>query len=230
MCRLACVTWCVSISLHWSRSSRRKLNTNHENRSHVFWQPYRSTFLHDTFKHGYYVRRWINLNMSSKPAINKKRMLLALVAVVGLGGVVLSVATVIMMICPGPKTRNEKAFLTALLQGDEQTAVAYLSPQLMREVEQQCPDKMVTRCIDDLPVSGWGEPEEIHFVVGSGSRNTTLYHMFWSNRRGPISVVLISTGDDNNPLILGWRGFILSEDEEQDGFLLRGTRTDNAFP
>ncbi|MCZ7545225.1 MAG: hypothetical protein M5R40_17630 [Anaerolineae bacterium] len=130
-----------------------------------------------------------------------------------------------------PQYRNGMAFLTELLEGREDAALDYLGLGLRGAVHSECPNGSLMSCVEQVIPAQWGDIEEILFVVGSGSRNTLLFHTRWGNLDyGVVSIVLIMDEEHGKWVVEGWRGFVLSEGEEADSQLLRGIRHDNEFP
>lgn len=77
-----------------------------------------------------------------------------------------------------------------------------------------------------------GNWKEIVFVFGSPNADNTvseLYYAFWGNLSAPVSIVLTYTKANDRKMVVGWRGFIISEGENADSHLLSGDRCDNEF-
>jgi hypothetical protein len=155
---------------------------------------------------------------------NRRFAFIAIFAIVVVG----VVASLIITLTPSSKVNREMIFLTALLRKDDNTAINYASSNLLAEASTSCPDGLLTNCVIQQ-INEWGELTEVHFAVGSGSRNTSLYHTFWSNLNAPVSIVIISSEIDGVWQVNGWRGFIPFESESLDSQLLRGIRSYNLF-
>lgn len=129
--------------------------------------------------------------------------------------------------------RNEsttaKAFLSDLLSANT-VSNSYLSEELNEIVQNQCVDSTIIGCSAKLISPSWDEFTDVHFVIGSGSDNSILFHTIWSDIDDPISVVVVMTIENDKWVVEGWRGFTVWESENEDARLLRGLRRDNEFP
>jgi hypothetical protein len=153
-------------------------------------------------------------------------------AVIGGLGLFIFLAFLVLIILVSPFFSSTFAenFLHDAISGKEEAALTYLSSSLIAAVKSDCPDQAVTKCISALIPESWGQLEEIYFVIGSGSRNTQLYYVWWSNLNQPIVVVVMLGEENGREVIIGWRGFVPAADENADSLLLENGRHDNEFP
>lgn len=169
---------------------------------------------------------WIN--DMKKIQIHRKRntvfFMLGIASVIVIGGYFVFIAPLL------PFNSPDYAFIKAMLDGNNLGAEHYMADSLQESIINHCPDRLLSSCIDELVQESWGDYSEIYFAIGSGSRNTTLYHIFWHNLERPMSLVILHEEIDGQDLVVGWRGFIVSEGETEDALILRGDRTDNQFP
>jgi|ERR1041385_6244472 hypothetical protein len=127
-----------------------------------------------------------------------------------------------------PRVKNAKAFLQSAIEGRESDALAQTSPGLRDKIHQQCPDGLVTKCIEKLISPSWGKCIDIQLQVYSPPDNTFLFYTLWSNYYS-IPVVLIEENQNGTWVIRGWRGFTATKSENEGSQLLYGTLHDNEF-
>jgi len=151
-------------------------------------------------------------------------------------GMILACAliTVILLVLVGsgtfadPESKNGEAFLKSALEGRENDALALTSPDFRDKIHQQCPDGLVTKCIEKLISPSWGKFIEIQLSVYDLPDGSSLFYTLWSNSSA-IPVVLIAENKNGTWLIRGWRGFTSTKSENEDSQLLYGSRHDNEF-
>jgi hypothetical protein len=126
-----------------------------------------------------------------------------------------------------PISKNAKAFLQSAIEGRESDAIAQTSPNFRDKVHQQCPDGLVTKCIDNLIPPSWGKftgiEDGVYYPDG-----TILLYTYWSNNLY-IPVVILEERQNGVWLIRGWRGFTSTDGENKDGQLLNGLSHENEF-
>ena len=125
---------------------------------------------------------------------------------------------------------NAKDFLQSAMEGREDAALAHLSPARKAKVQQECPNGLVSACIEHLISPTWGELTKMVGAAWQPGLNSLLLHTFWTHDPGnPIPVVILTHQENGKWVIDGWRGFVLLQDATGDGQLLDGMRHDNEF-
>ncbi|MCC7451609.1 MAG: hypothetical protein IT324_29650 [Anaerolineae bacterium] len=123
------------------------------------------------------------------------------------------------------EVRVGKAFLSQLLN-QNQAAEGYLSRAIAAEVKLRCSMGKLSGCITRDPA--WGNLKEIRFVYGS--LDAYLFYIWWTNIQDPIAVVVLVKKENDQLVVVGWRGFIVVQNNNEISKLLNGTRHDNEFP
>jgi len=143
--------------------------------------------------------------------------------------IVIAIAVVVICVTPNPE-QNAISFIRSAIEGTEDSALTYLSPELKIKVRQDCPGGLVTKCIQRLIPSSWGKLTGIASVVLQPATNSLLLHTSWANLPGEAIPIVILTDNDKGPWVIrGWRGFIRVQRGAEDGQLLDGMRHDNEF-
>jgi hypothetical protein len=129
-----------------------------------------------------------------------------------------------------PWLHNGKMLIQNAVNGREDIAITLLSADFAAKVQHNCPDGSVTKCINRLISPSWGNLTEIQFGAFEPSKDSLLLYTLWSNLRGhAVPVVIVINQVNGKWVIRGWRGFIQTKSEDEDGQLLFGTRHDNEF-
>lgn len=128
-----------------------------------------------------------------------------------------------------------KNFVEALLAGNEEDARKYLSRDFRYKVEQECPDGYVTSCVEKYIQEHWGEFNGNIFLEqesdrGASNLYSTIFGTGWSKTNNRAVWIVIDLLKENDQWVVsGWRGFVITGDENVKSNLLLGTDTRNSF-
>lgn len=138
----------------------------------------------------------------------------------------LSVLVVNTLVSGSSKGYN---FLRQLFEGNEEAAAEYVSSDFLDVVRLNCTRGLLTGCLEDRVPAAWGRVGDITLVQSAQDTAdvTELYHLIFADLEQPVSVALLLSEQDGSRVIVGWRGWIVSEGEAADGALLRGERHDH---
>ncbi|MCL4247579.1 MAG: hypothetical protein KJ065_05480 [Anaerolineae bacterium] len=138
----------------------------------------------------------------------------------------LSVLVVNTLVSGSSKGYN---FLRQLFEGNEEAAMEYVSPAFLDVVRLNCTRGVLTGCLEDRVPAEWGRVGDITFVQAAQAATEVaeLYHLSFAGLEQPVSVVLLLREQSGSRLIVGWRGWAISEGAAADEALLRGDRHDH---
>jgi len=149
------------------------------------------------------------------------------------GSVVITLVMVLSVIVVSPLVSGSSKgynFLRQLFQGNEEAAMEYVSSDFLDVVRLHCTRGVLTGCLEDLVPAEWGSAGEI-VLVGQSPQDEMisgeLYHLDFSELDAPVSVVLLLREQDEAREVVGWRGWLVSEDEAADAALTSGERHDH---
>jgi hypothetical protein len=160
----------------------------------------------------------------------RKRIWL-LISLLVLGCIItVTIALVVDYNSESPEVRNAKAFLQGAIDSREQEALSHLSSELKDKVRLDCPNGLVSKCIERTISPSWGKLTGMAAVAIDPGTHSILLHTFWSSMpSNAVPVVIMTIKENNTWVVKGWRGFIVVQSETQDGQLLSGTLHDNEF-
>ncbi len=121
-------------------------------------------------------------------------------------------------------------FIRDLFSGNDNALYSNLSNGFRNQVSMVCPDGRPSKCLNKLIPPDLGKPGYIDLVLGTMHTDQTysvLYRLYWENISKPISLVLMFDRSEGREVVIGWRGFVFSEGNDEDYKLLQGWRRDN---
>ena len=207
--------------------------------SHFHWYNFRGQVTMTRITWGFASKEGtLSLMVSNRRAYTRRAI--AIVGIGALGIVVVSLMAIAFytnrVFTDGGNIQFQtaKSFLVALLTNREETAQNYLSFDFKRFVEENCPDRAVIKCVENLVSPEWGEFEDaipIFSSVDANNRNLMLFYTLWSNIESSSIVVTVSLIlQDDKWVVDSLRGFVISEGEDVDSLFLDGSRLDNLIP
>ena len=122
-----------------------------------------------------------------------------------------------------------EAFIRAIGDDDEKAAFALLGSNTQLSVTQLCNDGTVIGCFEALRRHDWGRVTQVAFVYGRPETGALAYTVGWEDTPSQAVIVLVAKEGDTW-VVVGWRGFVVVNGENEFAALFSGKDMTNQFP